>query len=72
MPNLTALEACRPVFCPVGLAGVPVGQPNECGASVESPVDHTELDVVLLLDEQVYPGAACSEGEYCFYPAPGQ
>jgi hypothetical protein len=32
----------------------------------------TELGVVLLLDELVYPGAARSEGEYCCYPAPRQ
>jgi hypothetical protein len=49
-----------------------MGQPDEYGVSVESPVEHTELGVVLLLDELVYPGAARSEDEYCCYPAPGE
>jgi hypothetical protein len=35
-------------------------------------VEHTKLDVVLLLDELVYPRAERSEGEDCYYPAPGQ
>jgi hypothetical protein len=35
-------------------------------------VERTELDVVLLLDKLVYPGAARSEDEYCYYPALGQ
>jgi hypothetical protein len=39
--------------------------------SVESPVERTELDVVLLQDELVYPRAERSEGEDCCYPAPG-
>jgi hypothetical protein len=39
---------------------------------VETPVERTELGVVLLLDELVYPGAARSEDEHCCYPAPGQ
>jgi hypothetical protein len=43
-----------------------------CGASVESPVERTELDVVHLLDELGYPGAKRSEDEHCCYPAPRQ
>jgi hypothetical protein len=35
-------------------------------------VERTELGVVVLPDELVYPGAARSEGEYCCYPALGQ
>jgi hypothetical protein len=35
-------------------------------------VERTELGVVLLLDELVYPRAERSEGKYCCYPAPGQ
>jgi hypothetical protein len=37
---------------------------------MESPVERTELGMVLLLDELVYPGVERSEGEYCYYPAP--
>jgi hypothetical protein len=39
---------------------------------VESLVEHTELDVVLLLDELGYPEAECSEDEHCCYPVPVQ
>jgi hypothetical protein len=46
------------------------GQPDECGVSVESLVERTELGAVLLQDELVYPGAEHSEGEYCCYPVP--
>jgi hypothetical protein len=35
-------------------------------------MEHTELGVVLLPDELVYPGAARSEDEHCCYPTPGQ
>jgi hypothetical protein len=35
-------------------------------------VERTELDVILLQDELVYPGAERSEGEYCCYPTPWQ
>jgi hypothetical protein len=35
-------------------------------------MERTELDVVLLLDKLVYPGAERSEGEDCCYPAPRQ
>jgi hypothetical protein len=54
----------------MGLAGVPVGYPDECGVSVESPVERTELGAVLLQDELVCPGAEHGEDEYCCYPAP--
>jgi hypothetical protein len=50
---------------------VPVGQLDECEASVESPVEHTELDM-LLLDELGYPEAEHSEVEHCCYPVPVQ
>jgi hypothetical protein len=33
-------------------------------------VECTELGVVLLLNESVYPMAECSEEEHCYYPAP--
>jgi hypothetical protein len=48
------------------------GQPDECEVFVESPMERTELGAVLLQDELVYPGVESSEGEYCYYPAPGQ
>jgi hypothetical protein len=51
---------------------VQVGQPDECGVFVESPMEHIELGVVLLLNELGYPEAARSEDEHCCYPAPGQ
>jgi hypothetical protein len=35
-------------------------------------MEHTELDVVLLLDELGYLGVARSEDEHCCYPAPRQ
>jgi hypothetical protein len=35
-------------------------------------VERTKLGVVLLLDELVYPRAACSKDEHCCYPAPRQ
>jgi hypothetical protein len=35
-------------------------------------MEHTELDVVNLLDELVYPGAARREDGHCCYPAPRQ
>jgi hypothetical protein len=35
-------------------------------------MERTELGVVLLLDELVYPRAALSEDEHCSYPAPMQ
>jgi hypothetical protein len=44
------------------------GQPDECGVSVESLVERTELGTILLQDELVYPGAEHSEDEYCCYP----
>jgi hypothetical protein len=50
---------------------VPVGQPDECVESVESPVVHTELDAVLLQDALVYPRAEHSDGECCYSPGPG-
>jgi hypothetical protein len=34
-------------------------------------MEHTELDVVLLLDELGYPKAEHSEDEHCCYPALG-
>jgi hypothetical protein len=34
-------------------------------------MERTELGVVLLLDELVYPMAERSEDERCCYPAPG-
>jgi hypothetical protein len=65
MPNLTALEACRACLLSCRpRRGASGGQPDECGVSVESPVERTELDVVLLQDELVYPRAAHSEDEY--------
>jgi hypothetical protein len=33
-------------------------------------MEHTELGVVLLLDEWVYPVAERREDEHCCYPAP--
>jgi hypothetical protein len=39
--------------------------------SVETPVECTELGVVLLLDELVYPVVERSEDEHCCYPALG-
>jgi hypothetical protein len=33
-------------------------------------VEHTALDVVLLLDELGYLEAERSEDEHCYYPAP--
>jgi hypothetical protein len=33
-------------------------------------MEHTELGVVLLQDELVYPGAEHIEDEYCCYLAP--
>jgi hypothetical protein len=50
---------------------VPVGQPHEWEVSVETPVVRTELDMVLLLNELVYPVAERNEDEHCCYPAPG-
>jgi hypothetical protein len=35
-------------------------------------MEHTELDMVLLLDELGYPGAERSEDEHYCYPALGQ
>jgi hypothetical protein len=35
---------------------------------MESPVEHTKLDMVLLLDELEYPEAERSEDEHCCYP----
>jgi hypothetical protein len=37
---------------------------------VEFPVEHTELEVVLLLNELGYPRAKHSEDEHCCYPTP--
>jgi hypothetical protein len=37
---------------------------------VETPMERTELGVVLLLDELVYPVAEHSEDEHCCYHAP--
>jgi hypothetical protein len=72
MPNMTALEACRACLLSCrprwGASGDSLTSVGVCGV----PVEHTELDVILLLDELVYPRAAHSEGEYCWYPAPGQ
>ena len=45
-------------------------QPDEWEVSVETPVERTELGVVLLLDELVYPVAERSEDEHCCYPIP--
>jgi hypothetical protein len=53
------------------LSGCQWGQPDEFGVSVESPEVHTELGVVLLQDELVYPRAKHSEDECCRSPAPG-
>jgi hypothetical protein len=73
MPNLTALKACRACLLSCrprwGASG---GSLMSVGVSVESPVERTELGVVLLLDKLVYPRAVRSEDEYCYYPAPGQ
>jgi hypothetical protein len=72
VPNLIALEACRTCLLSCRPRRGASGQPDECGASVESPVERTELDMVLLLNEPVSPEAARSEGGYCCYPALGQ
>ena len=39
------------------------GKPDECGVSVEFPVECTELGAVLLLDEPVYPRTERIEDE---------
>jgi hypothetical protein len=47
------------------------GQPDECVESVESPVVHTELGVVLLQYEPGYPRVEHSKDERYCSPAPG-
>jgi hypothetical protein len=52
-------------------SGCQWGQPDEFLESVESSVVHTELGVVLLQDEPVYPMVEHSE-DGCYYsPVPG-
>jgi hypothetical protein len=38
---------------------------------MESPVERSELDAVLLQDELVYPGAERNEDTYYYYPTLG-
>jgi hypothetical protein len=47
-----------------------LGQPDEWEVSMVTPVERTELGVVLLLDELGYPKAEHNEDEHCCYPAP--
>jgi hypothetical protein len=51
-------------------SGCQWGQPDEWEVFVETPVECSELGVVLLLDELVYRMAERSEDEHCCYPAP--
>ena len=51
-------------------SGCQWGQPDEWEVSVENPMERTELGVVLLLNESVYPVAERSEDKHCCYHAP--
>jgi hypothetical protein len=73
VPNLTALEACRAgLLSRRSRRGASGDSLTSVGVSVESPVEHTERDVVLILEEMGYPEAERSEVEHCCYPIPGQ
>jgi hypothetical protein len=63
------------VLWPIGLVGVPVGQPDEYEEPAVSPVVSAEQvaveTVALLQDELLYPGVEHSEGGCYYSPDPG-